>query len=133
MKLFNIAVIGTAAIAMAACADDFDTNDYKVQPSEETSQYEYLNDYGTLKSYVNYSNVGPRFRLGGAVSADVFNQRGLVYALAVSNYDEITFGNHMKHNFVMAADGSMDFSTIREAIEIARGAGLKIFGHTLCW
>lgn len=133
MKLFNIAVIGAAAIAMAACADDFDTNDYKVQPSEETSQYEYLNDYGTLKSYVNYSNVGPRFRLGGALDAEKLAQRGLEYALAVSNYDEVTFGNHMKHNFVMAADGSMDFGRIRTAIEVARAGGLGIFGHTLCW
>ena len=133
MKLFNIAVIGTAAIALAACADDFDTNDYKVQPSEETSQYEYLNDYGTLKSYVNYANVGPRFRLGGALDAEKLAQRGLEYALAVSNYDEVTFGNHMKHNFVMAADGSMDFGRIRSAIEVARAGGLGIFGHTLCW
>ncbi|MDE6453641.1 MAG: endo-1,4-beta-xylanase [Muribaculaceae bacterium] len=133
MKLLNIATIGASALLLAACADDFDTNDYKVEPSEESAQYEWLNDYGTLKSYINYANVGPLFRLGGAVDAANFSERGLVYALAVSNYDEITFGNHMKHNFVMAEDGSMDFSKIRTAIEVAKGAGIKIFGHTLCW
>lgn len=136
MKLLNILTLSasTAALVVAAgCADDFDTNGFKVDQPQESSQYEYLQAYGPLKSYVNPAGVGPKFRLGGAVDASQFNQRGLVYALAVSNYDEITFGNHMKHNFVMAADGSMDFGTIRSAIETARGAGMKIFGHTLCW
>ena len=133
MKLLNIATIGTAALMLAACADDFDTNDFKVEPSAETSQYEWLNEYGAIKSYINYSNVGPLFRLGGALDASDMNKRGLVYALAVANYDEVTFGNHMKHNFVMNAEGAMDFGTIRSAIETARGGGLKIFGHTLCW
>ncbi|MDE6486063.1 MAG: endo-1,4-beta-xylanase [Muribaculaceae bacterium] len=133
MKLLNIATIGTAAVMLAACADDFNTNDFKVEPSAETSQYEWLNEYGAIKSYINYSNVGPLFRLGGALDASEMNKRGLVYALAVANYDEVTFGNHMKHNFVMNADGAMDFGTIRTAIETARNGGLKIFGHTLCW
>ena len=104
MKLLNILTLSasSAAIVLASgCADDFDTS-YKVDKPVETSQYEYLNEYGTLKSYINYGNIGPKFRLGGAVSADEFSTHGIVYALAASIYDEIAFGNHMKHNFVMA-------------------------------
>ncbi|MBP3640060.1 MAG: endo-1,4-beta-xylanase [Muribaculaceae bacterium] len=136
MKLLNILTLGatSAALVLAAgCADDFDTNGFKVDQPQETAQYEYLQAYGPLKSYVNRSGVGPMFRLGGALDASEMNKRGLVYALAVANYDEVTFGNHMKHNFVMNADGAMDFGTIRSAIETARNGGLKIFGHTLCW
>ncbi|MBP3590753.1 MAG: endo-1,4-beta-xylanase, partial [Muribaculaceae bacterium] len=136
MKLLNILTLGatSAALVLAAgCADDFDTNGFKVDQPQETAQYEYLQAYGPLKSYVNRSGVGPIFRLGGALDASEMNKRGLVYALAVANYDEVTFGNHMKHNFVMNADGAMDFGTIRSAIETARNGGLKIFGHTLCW
>lgn len=136
MKLLNILTLSasTAALVLAAgCADDFDTNGFKVDQPEESSQYEYLQAYGPLKSYVNPAGVGPKFRLGGALDAAEFNKRGLVYALAVANYDEVTFGNHMKHNFVMDADGNMNFGTIRDAIETARGAGMQIFGHTLCW
>ena len=136
MKLLNILTLGatSAALVLAAgCADDFDTNGFKVDQPQETAQYEYLQAYGPLKSYVNRSGAGPMFRLGGAIDASDMNKRGLVYALAVANYDEVTFGNHMKHNFVMNADGAMDFGTIRSAIETARNGGLKIFGHTLCW
>ena len=136
MKLLNILTLGatSAALVLAAgCADDFDTNGFKVDQPQESAQYEYLQAYGPLKSYVNRSGVGPMFRLGGALDASEMNKRGLVYALAVANYDEVTFGNHMKHNFVMNADGAMDFGTIRSAIETARNGGLKIFGHTLCW
>lgn len=136
MKLLNILTLGatSAALVLAAgCADDFDTNGFKVDQPQESAQYEYLQAYGPLKSYVNRSGVGPLFRLGGALDASEMNKRGLVYALAVANYDEVTFGNHMKHNFVMNADGAMDFGTIRSAIETARNGGLKIFGHTLCW
>ena len=136
MKLLNILTLGatSAALVLAAgCADDFDTNGFKVDQPQESAQYEYLQAYGPLKSYVNRSGVGPLFRLGGAIDASDMNKRGLVYALAVANYDEVTLGNHMKHNFVMNADGAMDFGTIRSAIETARNGGLKIFGHTLCW
>jgi len=132
MKFLNILTIGTAAAMLASCADDFDPT-YTVKPSEETSQYEYLNEYGTLKSYVNYGNAGPHFRLGGAVDASNLAERGLVFALAASNYDEVTFGNHMKYNFCVAEDGTMDFGRVRAGIEAAEAAGLKVFGHTLCW
>lgn len=135
MKLNNIISLSAAAAAsllLAACADDFDPT-YKVDKPEETSQYEYLNAYGTLKSYVNYGNVGSRFRLGGALDASALAEKGLVYALAAANYDEVTFGNHMKYNFCVAEDGSMDFGRVRAGIEAAEQAGLKVFGHTLCW
>ncbi|MDE6498023.1 MAG: endo-1,4-beta-xylanase [Muribaculaceae bacterium] len=133
MKLLNILAIGAMGAAIVSCSDDFDTNGYKVDQPQESAQYEYLKDYGPLKSYVNRSGAGAKFRLGGAVDAAEFNERGLVHALAVANYDEITFGNHMKHNYVMADDGTMDFGTILSAIENARAAGISIFGHTLAW
>ena len=132
MKLLNILAFGAAAVSLASCADDFDPT-YKVEKPAETSQYEYLNEYGTLKSYINYGNVGPKFRLGGALDAEKLSERGLEYSLVVSNYDEVTFGNHMKYNFVVAEDGTMDFGRIRTALEVAQKGGLKVFGHTLCW
>ena len=52
MKLLNILAFGAAAVSLASCADDFDPT-YKVEKPAETSQYEYLNEYGTLKSYIN--------------------------------------------------------------------------------
>ena len=131
-KIFSLSAAAAASVLLAACADDFDPT-YKVDKPEETSQYEYLNAYGTLKSYVNYGNVGSRFRLGGAVDAGQLAEKGLVYALAAANYDEVTFGNHMKYNFCVAEDGSMDFSRVRAGIEAAEQGGLKVFGHTLCW
>lgn len=122
-----------AALLLGACADDFNTNDYKVEKPGDAAQYEYLNAYGALKTYVNRDNAGELFRLGGAIDASELAQYGLVYSLASSNYDEVTFGNHMKYNFCVDANGAMDFSRVRTGIEAAEKAGLKVFGHTLCW
>lgn len=134
MKLQNITKLSAAAAALllSACADDFDTK-YPVDKPEETSQYEYLNAYGSLKSYINRANAGPIFRLGGAIDAAELAEKGLVYAMSAANYDEVTFGNHMKHNFVMDKTGAMDFGKVRAGVEAAEQAGLKVFGHTLCW
>ena len=71
------------------------------------------------------------FRSGITVS-DFLNLE-LDYAMTVANFDEVTAGNAQKYNFVVAEDGSMDFARIISFVEVARNAGLTIYGHTLCW
>lgn len=96
------------------------------------ADYEYLDAYGDLKSYIDRS-AHPNFLLGTAISAADYNKKGLVFLLSNSNFDIVTLGNAMKYASCVADDGTMDFGTVGTFIDNARAAGMQVYGHTLCW
>jgi GH35 family endo-1,4-beta-xylanase len=116
---------------LASCADD-SRLEYDVKKPESIAESEYLNDYDVLKSYVDRTE-NPDFKLGAAVSASDYAERGAVYSLVNSNFDEITAGNAMKYGSVVQDDGSMNFAQVAQLIDAARTANIGIYGHTLVW
>lgn len=132
MKYYNKFLLAIAACAMmVSCADYFDT-DFSADKPEDMEKYEYLNAYDALKTYVD-RNANPNFKLGTALTVSDFLKKELVYSLALSNYDDLTAGNAMKYNSCVKADGSMDFAQVIQFVDVARNAGISIYGHTLCW
>jgi len=130
-KIFIISALG--AMLMASCADEFDTNNYVVDRPAQTAAYAYLNDYQTLKSYVDHSKY-PNFKLGVGTTASDYIKKELTYALITSNFDETEPGNCMKMGSCVNYDnGSMDFGTVSEYVSTATEAGLSVYGHTLAW
>ncbi len=123
------------APAMVGCADDIDTTSgFEVEKPETLAQYEYLNSYGTLKSYLeSASKASPDFKLGVALAADDYAKKGAVYMLANTNFMEMTAGNAMKYASIVGDDGSMNFGTVEQFIDNAKAANMSIYGHTLCW
>ena len=94
--------------------------------------YDYLSDYGPLRSYVNRT-LSPGFKLGAAVNAETFIRQSEEYKIVSENFDEVTAGNAMKQASVMRPDGSMDFTTVRNFIDRAEKSGMTVYGHTLAW
>ena len=131
MKYYRILFLAAAATALASCAMD-ELKDYEVEKPQSIAQYEYLNDYDVLKNYVDRT-ASPDFKLGAALAASDFMAGGQVYALAVSNFDEMTAGNDMKYASVVADDGSMSFDNVRNFVNAAADAGMTVYGHTLAW
>ena len=84
-----------AVAALSSCVDD-DKLLYSFEKPASIEGYEYLADYGALKTYVN-RDATPNFKVGGALAAVDYNADGLVTRLANSNFDEIVAGNAMKH------------------------------------
>lgn len=124
--------IGLALLtAFASCADD-KFADFQTEKPESLTQYEYLNAYDNLKSYIDRS-AHPGFKLGAGVSADDFLKGELVRSMVISNFDEITAGNAMKYASCVSDNGIMDFSKVSKFVEAAKAAGVTIYGHTLCW
>ena len=133
MKTYNSKFLWIAAVslAFASCADD-ELQPFQAEEPENIHQLDYLDAYGPLKSYVDRA-ANPGFKLGVAVDEAGFIDKGVVYSMASSNFEDITPGNAMKHSSVVNAAGEMDFTTVKELIEAAKGAGMSIYGHTLCW
>lgn len=130
-KINKIAAIALAAGAFTGCADT-DIDVYQVDKPQSVVDYEYLDNYAELKSYVDRS-AHPNFLLGTGVLASDYNKKGLVYLLTNNNFDILTAGNAMKYASVVGDDGSMNFGTVSEFIDNARNAGVQVYGHTFCW
>ena len=131
MKYHRILFLAAALTGLASCAVD-PLQEYEVEKPQSIAQYEYLNEYDVLKNYVNRT-ASPDFKLGAALAASDFTAHGQVYALAVSNFDEMTAGNDMKYASIVANDGTMSFDGVRNFVNAAADAGMTVYGHTLAW
>lgn len=128
MKLLPALALG---MVVESCVDDA-ILPYSVQKPTSVAQYEYLNNYDVLKSYLDRAK-NPNFKLGLAASVSDFVQQGVVYEAVTTNFDEMTAGNAMKYASVVADDGTMNFSTVSNFVDVAKAAGITIYGHTLGW
>lgn len=126
-KYFGLALL----FISASCAGDKFV-DFKTEKPESIAQYEYLNAYDALKTYIDRS-THPNFKLGVGVAANDFLKGEMVRSVAVANFDEVVAGNAMKYASIVADDGSMDFGTVTKFVEAAKTSGLTVYGHTLCW
>ena len=120
-----------AVAALSSCVDD-DKLLYSFEKPASIEGYEYLADYGALKTYVN-RDATPNFKVGGALAAVDYNADGLVTRLANSNFDEIVAGNAMKMASCVNDKGEMDFSTVDAFVSNADENGINVYGHTLAW
>ena len=123
--------LAAAAFGFVSCAMQ-EVEDFPVEKPAYLEQYEYLKDLDVLKNYVD-REASPDFKLGAGVTASAYVGGGQEYLLAVSNFDEVTPGNAMKHSSVVGNNGKMNFDQVTSLVEKAEAAGMTVYGHTLAW
>lgn len=136
MKRINFGLGLVALLALSSCADD-KFSEFRTDMTQNKKDYLYLNNYEPLKKYVqdlkDAGKCNPDFKLGIALAAAEFNEQGIVYCLAGSNFDEMTAGNAMKYASCVDNKGVMNFDNVSSFVANAKDAGLTIYGHTLAW
>ena len=136
MKRINFGLGLVALLALSSCADD-KFSEFRTDMTQNKKDYLYLNNYEPLKKYVqdlkDAGKCNPDFKLGVALAASEFNEQGIVYCLAGSNFDEMTAGNAMKYASCVDNKGVMNFGNVTNFVSNAKEAGLTIYGHTLAW
>lgn len=136
MKRINFGLGLVALLALSSCADD-KFSEFRTDMTQNKKDYLYLNNYEPLKKYVqdlkDAGKCNPDFKLGVALTASEFNEQGIVYCLAGSNFDEMTAGNAMKYASCVDNKGVMNFDNVSSFVANAKDAGLTIYGHTLAW
>ena len=136
MKRINFGLGLVALLALSSCADD-KFSEYRTDMTQNRKDYLYLNNYEPLKKYVqdlkDAGKCNPDFKLGIALAAADFNEQGIVYCLAGSNFDEMTAGNAMKYASCVDNKGVMNFDNVSSFVANAKDADLTIYGHTLAW
>lgn len=136
MKRINFGLGLVALLALSSCADD-KFSEFRTDMTQNKKDYLYLNNYEPLKKYVqdlkDAGKCNPDFKLGVALAAADFNEQGIVYCLAGSNFDEMTAGNAMKYASCVDNKGVMNFDNVSSFVANVKDAGLTIYGHTLAW
>ncbi|WP_460687263.1 endo-1,4-beta-xylanase [Niabella aquatica] len=132
MRNFNKMVLGLFAMASIASCTKYEALKFTTDKPESILVQEDIDSYQSLKSFINRS-VNPNFKFGVALSLSPYVNKNVIYRLANRNFDEIVLGYEMKHGAVVQADGSLALENVRALIETARDAGIRVYGHTLCW
>ncbi|MGV8826986.1 MAG: endo-1,4-beta-xylanase [Breznakibacter sp.] len=130
--IINVSVAFFSLLALAVSCVDDSIDGFAVEKPESIAGLEYLDAYQPLKTYVDYT-ASPFFKLGAGVTVSEYLEKGHVYRFINSNFDIMTAGNAMKYSSVVGDEGKMNFSQVTSFVEAAKGAGMKIYGHTLLW
>jgi endo-1,4-beta-xylanase len=132
MKFFyKIALSVSASIVLASC-QKYEALEYQMGAPDSYANQQAIDAYKPLKEYIDRS-ANPGFKLGAAVSLSDYINKGVMYRLVNSNFDEITLGYEMKHGAVVKADGKLDLTKVKSLLETASAAGISVYGHTLAW
>ncbi|HYJ38866.1 MAG TPA: endo-1,4-beta-xylanase, partial [Chitinophagaceae bacterium] len=73
------------------------------------------------------------FPIGMAIDYSLFKNNASYRNTVAREADQVTFGYHMKHGAIVKDDGSFDFTTADELLNLVNAAALEVFGHTLVW
>ncbi|VBB48393.1 Beta-1,4-xylanase [uncultured Paludibacter sp.] len=94
--------------------------------SEKISRYDFLLAY--LDETTN-----PGFKLGVGIDPTLYMTDDTYKNIVDKNFNDITFGNEMKHRFIVGSDGQINTSNVDGYINALNSAGLSVYGHTLVW
>jgi endo-1,4-beta-xylanase len=73
------------------------------------------------------------FALGVGVDYDSLMANGIYTATVLSQFANVTPGYVMKHGAIVQSNGSYNFTKADAMVTLVTGAGLDVYGHTLCW
>ena len=132
MKKINKILLYATGLFLITSCEGYERLEFDVDKPESVALQESIGSYDPLKSYVDRS-THPDFKLGAGVTVSEYNNKGLVYRVMNSNFDELSAGNAMKYSSVVNENGEMDFTQVTQFVDAAKEANAAIYGHTLVW
>lgn len=96
-----------------------------------------MEDIGTLNTG-SYSNTEGVLKASSTVPIGFGAYQGdrgfnTYFPIIAAEGVNITPGNEMKHGSIVQSNGSLNFTNADALVSKATGAGLEVYGHTLCW
>ena len=129
---FKIALPCLAIACMLASCEMDEPLDFQVLKPLSAADREFLNAYDALKTYVDRS-ANPNFKLSADASISDFTDKGMMYRLLTSNFDQLAPMDGMTHGSIVLDNGAFDFGNIPAFLPVAGEAGISIFGPALVW
>ena len=125
-KLFRNGLVMLAAGAlMVSCADYNVTDNFTAEP--DPTFVEPYKDYAPVKSYIDRSQY-PNMTLGATLKVADFNKQELAHAAAVTNFDNLAFGNTLMSGAIINEKGVMNFLAMKDLLDHVEEIGGEVFG-----
>ncbi len=116
-RLFYLAL--TAATLLGSCKKDNQNQGFE-------NNGNFTDFTGPLKSFA-------AFPIGIAAEYPLSSTNAKYWDAIKGDASAITFGNELKNASIVKADGTYDFTTADAFYNLAKNAGIEVFGHTLVW
>lgn len=124
----NGLLVLVAGVLTVSCADYNVTDDFKAQP--DPSFVEPYKDLAPVKSYINREQY-PNLTLGTTLNVTDFNKQELAHAAAVTNCDNVSFGNTLMSGEIVNAKGVMNFLDMSDLLAHVEEIGYEVFGSPI--
>jgi len=117
--------VGSLAVS---CADYNVTDDFKAAP--DPSYVEPFKSYNPVKSYIDREKY-PNMSLGATLKVADFNKQELAHAAAVTNFDNVAFGNTLMSGTIVNAKGVMNFLDMSDLLDHVEDIGYEVYGSPI--
>lgn len=129
-RIVNELLAFSCLLLAASCADYNDLGGFTTNPDPA-----YTNDYAGLNSVKSYLNreAYPNMSIETSMDIKTYNKQGKEHAIAVTNFDGISFGStFMPNNNVVSKKGYINFMAFKDAIGHAEKMGTPVYGSPIC-
>jgi hypothetical protein len=120
-------MLAVGALAVS-CADYNVTDDFVA--NADPSFVEPYKDLKPVKMYINRANY-PNMKLGATLKVADFNAQELAHAAAVTNFDNVAFGNTLMSGTIVNAKGVMNFLDMKDLLDHVETIGGEVFGSPI--
>ena len=134
-KIGTLVLLSTLALAVVSCGKDDPTHITPPKPDEKpvtpdppaTKVVDY--DKYNLKDLAAKAGL----KLGVSFTYWEYRNNPKVADILKRDFAAVTFGNEMKHDGIVQADGSLRFQTADTMVGWLKDCDAQLFGHTLGW
>ena len=120
-----VLAVGTLVVS---CADYNETDNFTAQP--DPTFVEPYKNLDPVKSYIDKDQY-PNMSLGATLKLNEFNEQALAHAAAVTNFDDLYFGNSLMSGAIINAKGVMNFIDMKALLDHVEEIGGKVYGSAL--
>ena len=128
-KIFrNFTLMLAVGALVVSCADYNETDNFTAAP--DPTFVEPYKDLAPVKSYIDRANY-PNMKLGATLKVADFNKQELAHAAAVTNFDNVAFGNTLMSGTIVNAKGVMNFLDMKDLLDHVEEIGGEVFGSPI--
>ena len=128
-KIFrNFTLMLAVGALVVSCADYNETDNFTAAP--DPTFVEPYKDLAPVKSYIDRANY-PNMKLGATLKVADFNKQELAHAAAMTNFDNVAFGNTLMSGTIVNAKGVMNFLDMKDLLDHVEQIGGEVFGSPI--
>ena len=128
-KIYRNGLLMLAAGTLAVSCATYDSDNW-VDASPDPNVSDPYKDYAPVKTYIDrnkYANMS----LGATLKVAEFNKQELAHAAAVTNFDNIAFGNTLMSGTIVNEKGVMNFLDMKNLLDHMEEIGGEVFGSPI--